>query len=193
MRQQQQPYNKHNVPPGAGILGMPKGKPIFTKKTQLDTKTYISICMKKALKKFWWAFLIPPAIILPGLYFTSALIWLVVAALVISILYILFWYVQFYGMTILPQGKPLFEKQLFAILPDYIGVMKKETDPQGMMIPWDKIELLERTPDSFILHLTLAHIMILPFQAFQSQQDQNFTEAIMRRRGLLPAKEEKAV
>ncbi len=188
---QQAPFNKHNVPPGAGILGMPKGKPVFTKKTQLDNKTYISICMKKALKKFWYAFLVPPVIILPGLYWTGALIWLVVAALVITILYLLFWYVQFYGMAMLPQGKPLFERQLYAITPDYLGIMKKETDPQGMMIPWDKIETVERTADSFIFHLTLAHIVIIPFNVFNSQQDQNYTESILRRRSLLPAREEK--
>ena len=191
MRQQAR-FNKYNVPPGAGILGMNQGKPILTKKTQMDVKQYIQLGMKKVIRKFWFAFLVPPALLLPAIIWPGALVWLIVTALVVTILYFVFWYVQFYGLSIAPQGKALFERQLYAITPEYLGMMKSETDPQGMMIPWDKIELVERTDKEFVMHLTLAHMLIIPFDIFKSQQDQNFAEAIMRRRNLLPSRQEEA-
>lgn len=187
---QQVPFNRYNVPPGAGILGMPKGKPVFTRKTEMDKKLYINMALKKALRKYWFAFFVPPALLIPGFIWPSSMIWMVVTSIVVTILYVLFWYMQFYGMTILPQGKQLFEKQLFAILPEYIGVMKSEKDPQGMMLPYDKIEQVEKTGNSYIIHLTMAHIVIMPFDIFQSQQDMNYFEALLRKYKLLPGKAE---
>lgn len=178
------------MPHGAGILGNNQGRPILTKKTQMEVKQYIQLGMKKVIRKFWYAFLVPPAIIIPGFIWTGALVWLIVGALLVTILYFLFWYVQFYGLSIAPQGKALFERQLFAITPDFVGMMKSETDPQGMMIPWDKVTQVDRTDKEYVLHLTLAHMVIIPFEVFKSQQDQNFTEAILRRRNLLPGKVE---
>lgn len=177
------------MPHGAGILGMPKGKPIMTKKTQMEVKQFVTLGMKKVIKKYWWAFLVPPAIIMPGFIWTGALIWLIAGALLVTGLYLAFWYLQFYGLSMHPQGKMLFEKQLYAITHEYLGIMKKETDPQGAMIPWTQVQLVEKTPTAYVVHVTLAQIMILPYDIFQSQQDLNFTEAIMRKHGLLPGKE----
>lgn len=159
---------------------------VTTKKYQLDSKTYIKIAFGKVLKAYWWAFLVPIALILPGFYFTSALVWLVITAVVVTILYLLFWYIQFYGVTQLPQGKPLFEKQAYLIDQKYLGVLKNPADKKQVMgMDWKTIKSAEKREDGFILHLSLVQFIFLPFTIFNSELEIKFTETLLKRKSLL--------
>ena len=81
---------------------------VRTKKYQLPTKKYIGIAFNAAVKQQWWVFLIYAAIC--SGYFLAPNHWWITGATIALGLYLLFWLIQFAGITQLEQGKFMFEK-----------------------------------------------------------------------------------
>lgn len=158
---------------------------VKTKRYQLPTQTFIQIGFVTALRRYWWAFLVPVALVLPGLYFTEALLWLAIGAVVITLLYLLFWYVQFYGITQLPQGKTLFERYSYEFKNEHVIIKKSEKE--GMVLPWAQIEQAELRADALLLWVGKFQFFYLPFDIFASDNDRRWVETVLRRKKLLPA------
>lgn len=154
-----------------------------TKKYKVDIKTYIRHGLEHVFRKWWWAFLVPIGIILPGLYFTGALIWLILAAVLITGLYILFWYIQFYGLQQLPQGKMVFDKYSYEF--DNNGLMVKLNAKEGMPIKYDQIQLVKKKSDALLIFLSPIQFFYLPYSIFNSDADIKITESILKRKNLL--------
>ena len=162
-----------------------------TKRYQLPARTFISIGFISVLRRYWWAFLVPPVIVLPAIIWPGALVWLIVAAIVVTGLYLLFWYIQFYGITQLPQGKTLFERYHYEFYNDKFLIKKNERE--GMVIQWSQITTAERRPDALLLWVGRFQFFYLPEHIFNSSNDLRWLEAILRRKKLLPEVEKEVV
>ncbi|MFY8035385.1 MAG: YcxB family protein [Flexibacteraceae bacterium] len=154
-----------------------------TKKYKVDIKTYIRHGLEHVFRKWWWAFLVPIGIILPGLYFTGALVWLILAAVLITGLYILFWYIQFYGLQQLPQGKMVFEKYSYEF--DNNNLLVKLNQKEGMPIKYDQIQLVKKKSDALLIFISPIQFFYLPYSIFNSDADIKITESILKRKNLL--------
>lgn len=158
---------------------------IKTKKYQLESKTYVNIALKNVMKKFWWAWLIPVAIMLIPFFAPNALWWCFGIALTLSILYVLFWVIQFTAITKLDQYKMLFERLSYEI--NSKNIMIKLNAKQGMPINWEQITAAKKGKDHFLLEISMAQFIYLPFSIFKGEHETKFLESILRRKGLIQA------
>ncbi|GAA4827315.1 YcxB family protein [Algivirga pacifica] len=159
---------------------------VKTKKYQLDTQTYIRLALANVLKEQWWVWFIPAAILLIPIVWSAALWWCVGIAATASILYLLFWSIQFAGAAQMEQSKILFEKLSYEI--DSRQVLIKLNPREGMPLKWDQIQKVKREKDAFVLVVSRGHVMYWPFRIFKSDNDIRFVEAVLRRKGFLPEK-----
>ena len=155
---------------------------IKTKKYQLAPKKYIGLAMGSVLKKMWWCFLIPLALA-SVTFLIPTTNWFWISALIITILFILFWYIQFAGLTQMEQAKLLFERLSYEI--DSRQILIKVSAKQGMPIKWDQIKSAEVKKDEFILNVSKAQILHFPHKIFNNKSDIKFLESILKRKGLI--------
>jgi hypothetical protein len=98
-------------------------------------------------------------------------------------IYLLFWWVQFYGVTQLEQGKMLFERFSYEITSQQI-VMKLNAR-EGMPMKWDQIKSAQVGKNHFILWVNKAQIIHLPFKIFNTDNERKFVASILKTKGLL--------
>jgi hypothetical protein len=153
---------------------------IKTKKTQLEQSQYIKMSMISILKSQWY-FIIGGTLLLSGLLYFSW--WWTILVVLAPALYVLFWYIQFYGVTMMPDSKMMFDKYFYEI--DSRQILVKLNQKQGMQITWDKITKAEITKDAFILFMSKAQYFYLPFKAFNTETETKFLESILRRKELI--------
>ena len=78
---------------------------VKTKKYSLDKKAYRRAGMRNIIREQWWVFLIAAAISVMTFVIPSNWWW--IGALIALTLYLLFWLIQFAGVTQLEQSKQL--------------------------------------------------------------------------------------
>ncbi|MCU0393242.1 MAG: YcxB family protein [Thermoflexibacter sp.] len=156
---------------------------IKTKKYGLGKKQYINLCLKNVLKEFWWVWFVPVVIMLLPIFISGAFWWCFSIALLLIVLYLGFWYIQFTAVTQLDQYKMLFEKFVYEI--DSRQILMKINAKEGSQITWDKIKKAEKTKNAFILSISRAQFIHLPFDIFKSDLELKFLETILRRKGLI--------
>ncbi len=156
---------------------------IKTKKYGLSKKQYINMCLKSVLKEFWWVWFIPLAIMLLPIFISGAFWWCFSITLLLIVLYLGFWYIQFTAITQLDQYKMLFEKFSYEI--DSRQILMKINAKEGSQITWDKVKKAEKTKDAFILTISRAQFIHLPFDLFKSDLELKFMETLLRRKGLI--------
>ena len=152
---------------------------VKTKKYKLENGTYIKLGLKNILKEQWWAFLIALAIC--GGYFIIPNIWWFIGASIAVVLYILFWLIQFTGVTQMEQSKILFEKLSYEINSQQILI--KVNTKQGMPIKWAQIKKAVIGKDYFLLVVNKAQLIHLPFRIFNTDNERKFMETILKRKG----------
>ena len=161
---------------------------IKTKKYQLDNSTYLKLGLTYVAKKWWWAWLIPVAIMLIPLAYAPAFWWCFGIALTATILYILFWVIQFTGITQMEQYKMLFEKMSYEISSQHI-LMKKNAK-EGMPIKWEQIQEVKTEKNAYVFVLSMAQFVYLPLSVFRSDRDLKFMEVLLKRKGFLQDRKE---
>ncbi len=154
---------------------------VKTKKYKLETSTYIKLAMKNILREQWWVFLIAIAIMCG--YFIIPSIWWIIGALIALVLYILFWLIQFAGVTQLEQNKILFDKLSYEITSQQILI--KVNTKQGMPLTWNNIKKAEINKEAYILYVSKAQLIHFPFRIFNTENERKFVETIMRRKELI--------
>jgi hypothetical protein len=150
-------------------------------KYQLKSKTYIRLGFQNILKEQWWVLLIALAICAG--YFIIPSAWWFIGAGIGLVLYGLFWLIQFAGLTQLEQGKILFERLSYEITSQQVLI--KLSSKQGMPIKWDQIKRASKGKDSFVLAVSKAQLIHLPFKIFNSENERKFLETILRRKGYI--------
>ncbi|WP_460984250.1 YcxB family protein [Spirosoma fluminis] len=183
---------------------------VKTKKYALDQKTYINIALRQWVKENWkWAF-VPLGLIILNviLNVTGAYqnYWIYIVIVVLTILYVLFWAIQITGIAQMEQSKPLFQKYVYEI--DSRQILMRINAKEGGILKWTQIDSVIKEKDAYILFLnnddamrnvkanwiartvtkglSKAQFLYLPFTIFTSDNDLRFTDALLRRKGLLP-------
>lgn len=157
-----------------------------TKKYQVPVNTYVKIGLINVFKEWWWAFAVPVVLIgIGALIGKGWLMGLTITAIVLTILYVIFWAAQFYGLSQVPQGKALFEKLGYEFDQKQIKIMK--TQKEGMVMQWENVKRVYKTKNAYIIKLSLVQYIHLPFDIFQTENDLKFTEKLFERKGLIQA------
>lgn len=154
---------------------------IRTKKYQLDSKIYRKLAMGNINRQMWWVYLIPLA--LTGLSWVTGENWIWIIAFVATVLWLLFWWIQFTGISSLPQYKTMFERYSYEI--DSRQIMMKLNPKQGMPITWDKIQRAKRDKKGFVLYIGKAQLFYFPNKIFNNDNEIKFLESILKRKELI--------
>lgn len=155
---------------------------VKTKNYKLDKKKYINLALTSILKKQGWIAAVAAfAICLMFIWVPS--FWWFIAAVVGLGLYILFWWIQFYGVTQLEQGKMLFEKFSYEISSQQI--IMKINPREGMPLKWDQIKKAVIGKDHFLLFVNKAQLIHLPFRIFNSENERKFLTSVLRTKGFI--------
>jgi len=154
---------------------------VRTKKYQLATGKYIGLALVGVLKQQWWVFLIYFAICSGFFIIPNA--WWIIGASIALILYLLFWLVQFAGVTQLEQSKFLFNKLNYELSSQQILV--KLNAKQGMPMKWDQIKRSSAKKEAFLLFVSKAQLIYLPHRIFNSDNEIKFFETILKRKGYI--------
>lgn len=155
-----------------------------TKNYKLEKKIYIKLALQAVLKKQGWiaavvAFLLCLGYMIPG----ADTIWWFIGAAVGLGLYLLFWWIQFYGVTQLEQGKMLFEKFSYEISSQQI--VMKINPREGMPMKWDQIKSAAVGKDFIVLYINKAQLIYLPFKIFNTDNERKFVVSILKNKGLV--------
>lgn len=160
---------------------------VKTRKYKLENSTYIKLAMKHLLRTQWYWAAVPLGIIIlnvilnvTGVYPN---IWIYFMAPLAIILYLLFWAIQFTGVTQLEQNKVLFQKLLYEI--DGRQILIKLNSKEGMQMKWEMIKKAYKEKDHFLLVVSKAQFIHLPYSIFNSENDIKFTESLLRRKNLI--------
>jgi hypothetical protein len=153
---------------------------VKTKNYRMEKKDYIRLAFKNVLRQQWWVGLIVVAICLGFVWVQS--IWWFIAAAIGAGLYLLFWWLQFYGVTQLDQGKMLFERYHYEINSQQI--LMKLNAREGMPIKWDQIKSAQVGKDHFLLFLNKAQLIHWPFKIFNTENEKKFVQSILKTKGL---------
>ncbi len=160
---------------------------IVTSKYQLPTKKYTQLAMWALLKKDWW-YVAAPIVLACGAFITpSAWYWWVIGAGVLAIGYLLFWYIQFAGLTQLEQGKFLFERLSYEITSQQILI--KLNPKQGMPLKWNQIKRAFVTKEGFVLCVSKAQLMFFPYKIFNNDNQVKFLKTVLKNKGLIKGEE----
>lgn len=81
------------------------------------------------------------------------------------------------------QNKVMFDKLAYEI--DSRQVMMKINSKQGMPINWSMIKRAEITKDAFVLVMSKAQFIHLPFKIFNTENERKFVETILKRKGYI--------
>lgn len=154
---------------------------VKTRNYRLEKKDYIKMALKSVLIQYWWAGLILLAIF--AMYFVLPSIWWFIGGVLAAGLYLLFWWIQFYGVTQLEQGKMLFERFSYEITSQQI-VMKLNAR-EGMPLKWDQIQRAKVGEDYFLLFVNKAQLIHLPFKIFNTENERKFVSSILKTKGLI--------
>jgi len=153
---------------------------VTTRNYRMEKSDYIRLAFKNILRQQWWVGLIAVAICLGSLWVFS--IWWYIGAVIALGLYLLFWWLQFYGVTQLEQGKMLFERYSYEITSQNIKMMINPRE--GMPIKWDQIKSAQVGKDYFLLFLNKAQLIYLPFKIFNTENERKFVTSILKTKGL---------
>ncbi len=155
---------------------------VKTKNYKLDKKTYIRLALRNVLKRQGWIAAAAAFVICLGYIWIPSIWWFIGAVIGLG-LYWLFWYVQFYGVTQLEQGKMLFEKFSYEITSQQI-VMKINAR-EGMPLKWDQITRAEAGKDDFTLFVNKAQLIHLPYKIFNTDNERKFLASILKNKGFI--------
>ena len=156
---------------------------IKTRNYRLDKQQYIKMALKSILLKMWWA--VPIAVGICLLYLWIPSIWWIIGGVLAYGLFVLFWVIQFYGVTQLEQGKMLFERFSYEINSQQI--LMKLNAREGMPLKWDQIQRVEVGKDYYLLFVNKAQLIHLPFKIFNTENERKFLTSILRTKGLIKA------
>ncbi len=154
---------------------------VKTKKNKLGTGTYIKLGLKNILKEQWWVLFILLAIFSGAFFIPSN--WWFIGGTIAFVLYLLFWVIQFAGITQMDQSKILFEKLGYEI--DSRQVLIKFSSKQGMPIKWNQIKRAIKGKDYYLLIISKAQFIHLPFRVFNTENERKFVETILKRKGYI--------
>jgi YcxB-like protein len=154
---------------------------VKTKNYRLEQRTYVRLALANVLRQQGWiAVLVIVALCLASILVYS--LWWYIGAILGAGLYLLFWWIQFMGVTQLEQGKMLFKKFSYEISSQQI--LMKLNPREGMPLKWDQIKRARIGKDYVLLILSKAQLIYLPFRIFNTENERKFVLSILKTKGL---------
>ena len=154
---------------------------IRTKKYKLPISTYIRLGLTNIIQEQWWISLITLGV-MSGTFFIKTY-WFIIGGIMVLVVYVGFWIIQFYGITQLDKNQLIFEKLTYQISSQQI--IAQINTKQGMPIDWGQIIKAKAGKDYFLLFISKVHIIQLPHRIFNSAHEIRFVETVLQRKGLL--------
>ena len=152
---------------------------VRTKKFQMEKGQYIRKGFYNLLSEQWWVILI--YLLLCSMNFYIPSIWWIVGSSTALILYVLFWLIQFFGVTQVEQSSYMFERLSYEISSNQI--MMKINNKQGMPIKWDNVKKVKIQKDCFLFKLNIVQFIIFPYKVFNNENEIRFIKSILNRKG----------
>ena len=152
---------------------------IKTKKFQMNKSEYIKKGFYNLILEQWWVLIIYLA--LCGIYYFSPSIWWIVGASIALFIYLIFWLIQFFGVTQVEQSSYMFDRLSYEISSNQI--MMKINNKQGMPIKWDTVKKVKIQNDGFLFKLNIVQFIIFPFRVFNNENEIRFLKSILNRKG----------
>ncbi len=156
---------------------------VITKRYELKKKTYIGIATMALLKKEWLYGVPCVAFIILGFFIKSWFLPFFLIGLLVPILYVGFWMIQFAGFTQHEMGKMFFYKMNYEI--DGRQFLLKIDAKHGMPMEWKNFKKAYKTKKGFVLTMSKAQFIFLPFSIFKKENDLKLTQTILQRKNLL--------
>ena len=154
---------------------------VKTKKNQMATGTYIRQGMSGVLKQQWWVMIIVVGIMSMSYVIPSH--WWITGTMIAYVLYLLFWLIQFAGISQHEQGKIFFERLSYEISSQQILV--KISSKQGMPIKWNQIKRAKKTKNGFVLFMSKVQFFYWPMKIFNTDNERKFVESVLKRKGYI--------
>tara|TARA_B100000029_G_scaffold117487_1_gene110645 strand:- start:2324 stop:2797 length:474 start_codon:yes stop_codon:yes gene_type:complete len=152
---------------------------VRTKKFQMEKGQYIRKGFYNLLLEQWWVILIYLLVCSMNFYIPS--IWWIIGSSIALILYVLFWLIQFFGVTQVEQSSYMFERLSYEISSNQI--MMKINNKQGMPIKWDTVKKVKIQKDCFLFKLNIVQFIIFPYKVFNNENEIRFIKSILNRKG----------
>ena len=152
---------------------------VRTKKFQMGKGQYIRKGFFNLLSEQWWVILIYLLVCSMNFYIPS--IWWIIGSSIALILYVLFWLIQFFGVTQVEQSSYMFERLSYEISSNQI--MMKINKKQGMPIKWDTVKKVKIQKDCFLFKLNIVQFIIFPYKVFNNENEIRFIKSILNRKG----------
>ncbi len=152
---------------------------VRTKKFQMEKGQYIRKGFYNLLLEQWWVILI--YLLLCSMNFYIPSIWWIIGSSIALILYVLFWLIQFFGVTQVEQSSYMFERLSYEISSNQI--MMKINNKQGMPIKWDTVKKVKIQKDCFLFKLNIVQFIIFPYKVFNNENEIRFIKSILNRKG----------
>jgi len=160
---------------------------IRTKRYALDTKKYVWLAMKQFFKAQMKWLLIPISLLLVNAVISLTdvypNIWIYIVIVVGVILYILFWLIQFIGISQLEQYKPMFDKYIYEI--DQRQILMKINSKEGGVMKWDMIKDAYKDKEAYVLVMSRGQFIYLPYTVFNSDHDMKLFDRILKQKNLI--------
>jgi len=154
---------------------------VKTKKYKLETGTYTKLGVFNILREQWWISLI--IIALCSGYFLVPSNWWFIGTGIALVLYLLFWIIQFIGITQMEDSKFLFERINYEINSQQILI--KVSAKQGMPLKWDNVKRARIGKDYILLIMSKVQMIHLPFRIFKTENERKFVQTILKRKGYI--------
>ena len=152
---------------------------VRTKKFQMEKGQYIRKGFFNLLSEQWWVIFI--YLLLCSMNFYIPSIWWIIGSSIALILYVLFWLIQFFGVTQVEQSSYMFERLSYEISSNQI--MMKINNKQGMPIKWDTVKKVKIQKDCFLFKLNIVQFIIFPYKVFNNENEIRFIKSILNRKG----------
>lgn len=154
-----------------------------TKKYQMDANKYVWIALENLIRKEWYYGLAPLALIVTGIFYAPGRWWMIITGLVVALGYLIFWIIQFAGLTQHEMGKMMLYKASYEI--DGKNFMMKMDAKHGMPMLWSTFKKAKKGKKGFVLTVSKAQFFYLPFDIFKSDNDIRFVESLLKNKKLL--------
>lgn len=154
-----------------------------TKKYKLDPNKYVWLAIEGLVKKEWWYGLAPLALIIAGIFYAPGRWWMIITGLVVIIGYLLFWIIQFAGLTQQEMSKMMFLKVSYEL--DGKNFVMKMDAKHGMPVQWKTFTKAVKGKKGFVLKVSKAQFFYLPYDIFKSENDIRFVESLLKNKNLL--------
>ena len=152
---------------------------VRTKRFQMNKSDYIKRGFFNLILEQWWVLLIYFGIC--SMNFILPSVWWIIGGSIALFLYLIFWLIQFFGVTQVEQSSYMFDKLSYEISSSQI--MMKLNNKQGMPIKWDTIKKVKIQKDGFLFKLNIVQFIIFPFKVFNNENEIRFLKRILNRKG----------